>query len=231
MMKRKNKIMRILLAEDEREIANSIIKGLKSERFVVDWTAKSEEALLWAKVNDYDAAIIDLKLEGSKSGLQICHAVRAKEREFPIIILSGTHDTAIKIEALNMGADDYLTKPFSFAELIARIRALLRREKQVVGPIFRVGDLIMDLAEHSVMRGKQTIILNRKEFALLEYLMRNPGTTLTRSMILEHVWETSADPFTNTVDVHVRFLRKKVDEGREKKLIKTVHGHGYKIEN
>src|ERR1700734_3479609 len=121
--------MRILLAEDEKEIANSIIKGLKSEQFVVDWTPKGEDALLWAKVNDYDAAIIDLKLEGAKNGMQICRAIRAKEKEFPIIILSGTHDTAIKIEALNNGADDYLTKPFSFAELIARIRTVLRREK------------------------------------------------------------------------------------------------------
>jgi DNA-binding response OmpR family regulator len=222
--------MRILLAEDERDIANFIIKGFKSERFVVDWTPKGADALLWAKVNDYDAAILDIKLEGEKTGLHICQAVRNKEKHFPIIILSATHDVGVKIQALNSGADDYLTKPFSFAELIARVRALLRREKQVIGPILKVANLALDPAVHSVLRGKKRIILNRKEFALLEYFMRNPGTTLTRTMILEHVWETSTDPFTNTVDVHVRFLRKKIDEDQEQKLIKTIHGYGYKIE-
>lgn len=222
--------MRILLAEDEKHIANFIIKGLKSERFVVDWTQKGEDALLWAKVNDYDLAILDIKLEGRKSGLQICRSVRDKERAFPIIILSATHDIGVKVDALNSGADDYLTKPFSFAELIARVRALLRREKQVASTVLKLADLTLSPSAHAVMRAGKRIILNRKEFALLEYLMRNPGTTLTRSMILEHVWETSTDPFTNTVDVHVRFLRQKIDDGQEKKLIHTIYGYGYKIE-
>lgn len=222
--------MRILLVEDERGMANFITKGLKAERFVVDWTAKREQALLWAKVNDYDLAVMDIKIQGEKDGIEICHAVRAKQKSFPIIMLSAIHDTTTKIEALNNGADDYLTKPFAIVELIARIRALLRREKKIVGPILKLGDLMMDLNAHSVQRGKKKIELNRKEFSLLEYLMRNPGITLTRNMILEHVWEITTDPFTNTVDVHIRFLRRKIDEGFKKKLIRTIHGHGYKIE-
>ena len=222
--------MRILLVEDQKEVAEFVIKGLRAERFVVDWTPKTEQALLWAKVNNYDLAIMDIKLRGGKSGLDICRAVREKGKAFPIIMLSAVHDMKVKVQALNLGADDYLTKPFSFVELIARIRALLRREKQVVGPILKLADVEMDINAHSVMRGKKEIRLNRKEFALLEYLMRNPGTTLTRSMILEHIWEITTDPFTNTVDVHVRFLRRKIDDGSGKKLIKTVHGYGYKIE-
>jgi DNA-binding response OmpR family regulator len=198
---------------------------------VVDWAHKGDQGLLWAKVNDYDLAILDINLMGSKiGGLEICHAVREKGRSFPIIVLSIIHDTATKIEALNMGADDYLTKPFSMTELLARIRALLRREKKLVGPIIKHKDLVLDVNAHTAKRGGRRIELNRKEFSLLEYLMRNPGTTLTRSMILEHVWETNSDPFTNTVDVHIRFLRRKIDDGYDKKLIKTVHGHGYKIE-
>ena len=221
--------MRILLVEDEKDIASFVMRGLKAERFVVDWTGEAEKALLWAKTNQYDGAILDIKINGGKNGLQICRAIRAKDKHFPIIMLSGTHDTAVKVEALNNGADDYLTKPFSMVELRARIRALLRREKKVIGPILKIADLSMDLNAHSVCRNKQSIALNRKEFGLLEFLMRNPGTTLTRNMILEHVWETTTDPFTNTVDVHVRYLRKKIDDGFDKKLIKTVHGYGYKI--
>lgn len=222
--------MRILLIEDEKQIANFIIKGLKGEKFVVDWAAKTSQALLAAKVNAYDLAIIDIKLEGERDGLQICRAVREKQKDFPIIMLSAIHDTAIKIRALNSGADDYLTKPFALMELVARVRALLRREKKVTGPILKVGDLVMDLNAHTVERSKRKILLNRKEFSLLEYLMRNPGATLTRSMILDHVWETTGDPFTNTVDVHVRFLRRKIDQDEKQKLIHTIHGHGYKIE-
>jgi DNA-binding response OmpR family regulator len=222
--------MRILLAEDEKSVANFVLRGLKAERFAVDWTVRSSQALLWAKVNEYDLAIFDIKLEGEKNGIEICRAVREKERVFPIIILSATHDTAVKIEALNAGADDYLTKPFAFAELLARVKALMRREKKVSGPIIRYADVVIDLNAHSVIRGGRTIQLNRKEFSLLEYLMRNPETILTRSMILEHVWETLTDPFTNTVDVHIRFLRNKLDRDYKQKLIKTVHGYGYKLE-
>lgn len=222
--------MRILLVEDEKEIASFIMRGLKAERFAIDWAHRSSIALMWSKVNDYDIAIVDIKLEGEKDGLRICRELRKKKKEYPVIMLSAIHDTRMKIECLNSGADDYLTKPFALTELLARIRALLRREKRVVGPILTMADLVIDINSHTAKRAGEPIVLNRKEFGLLEYFMRNPGTLLTRNMILEHVWETSADPLTNTVDVHVRFLREKIDDGHDEKLIHTIHGHGYKME-
>lgn len=222
--------MRVLLLEDEKEIGNYIVNSLKAERFAVDWAETGEKGLMWAKVNSYDVGIFDIKLAGEQSGLQVCKMIRERGKNFPIIVLSVTGDVSTKIEALNIGADDYLAKPFSFAELLARVNALLRREKKITGPILTVGDLQMDTHAHTVTRAGKRVELNRKEFALLEYLMRNPGTTLTRTMILEHVWDMNADPFTNTVDVHIRFLREKIDVGRRKKLLKTVHGFGYRIE-
>jgi DNA-binding response OmpR family regulator len=235
--------MRILLIEDENGIAEFIMNGLHAERFAVDWADTFEKGLLLAKVNPYDAGIFDIRLSGSvsnipsdktreneHSGLTILKEVRAKGKIFPIIMLSVTSDAQTKIDALNLGADDYLTKPFSMAELTARIRALLRREKKITEKILIVADLAMDTQAHAVTRGGKRVTLNRKEFALLEYFMRNSGTMLTRSMILDHVWDMNADPFTNTVDVHMRFLREKIDDGHKKKLLKTVHGYGYKIE-
>lgn len=221
--------MRILLIEDEREIAEFITSGLRKERFAVDWANTGEEGLGWAKVNDYDAGVFDVRLPGL-SGIEVCRAVRERKKEFPIIMLSVMNDAVTKVEALNAGADDYLVKPFFMAELLARLRALLRREKKTMGSVLKIADLVVDTLTHGVRRGKEDIHLNRKEFGLLEYLMRNPGTTLTRGMILEHVWDMNADPFTNTVDVHIRFLRQKIDEGHKRKLIKTMHGYGYKIE-
>lgn len=223
--------MRVLIIEDDKDIASFVIAGLKADRFAVDWADTGEKGLMWAKVNSYDLGIFDIKLPGQQDGLQVCKTIRERGKNFPIIILSVTGDVSTKIEALNLGADDYLAKPFSLAELLARVHALLRREKKITGPRLMVADLEMDARAHSVARAGKRIELNRKEFALLEYLMRNPGTTLTRAMILEHVWDMNADPFTNTVDVHIRFLREKIDVGRKKKLLKTVHGYGYKIED
>jgi two-component system OmpR family response regulator len=222
--------MKILLIEDEKEIAHFVINGLKAENFTVDWAETGTKGLMWAKVNAYDLAILDINLGNGESGIDICEAIRAKGKTYPIIMLSIVNDAHTKIEALNIGADDYLTKPFFVAELLARVRALLRREKKLTGPKLVIADLEMDTLAHTVTRAGKEIKLNRKEFTLLEYFMRNAGTTLTRGMILEHVWDMNADPFTNTVDVHVRFLRAKIDDGREEKLIKTVHGYGYKIE-
>ncbi len=222
--------MRILLLEDERDIATFILRGLKSKDFAVDWAETGERGLVWAKVNAYDLGIFDIKLAGKQDGLTVCKKVREYGKNFPIIMLSVTGEVSRKVEALNSGADDYLAKPFIFAELLARINALLRRETKLTGPKLTVGDLELDTQARCARRGGKDIYLNRKEFALLEYLMRNPGVTLTRTMILEHVWDMNADPFTNTVDVHIRFLRQKIDERQKKKLIKTVHGYGYKIE-
>lgn len=222
--------MRVLLLEDDQAMADYVLDGLKAERFAVDRAEAGEKGLMWAMVNSYDLGIFDIKLAGGQDGLQVCRTIRERGKTFPIIMVSVTGDVMTKIDALNLGADDYLAKPFSLAELLARVRALLRRERRLIGPRLTVGDLEMDTQAHSVTRAGKPIGLNRKEFALLEYLMRNPGTTLTRAMILEHVWDMNADPFTNTVDVHIRFLREKVDVGRRKKLLKTVHGFGYKIE-
>ena len=221
--------MRILLIEDEREIAEFIMRGLRAERFAVDWANTGEEGFGWAKVNEYDVGVFDVRLPGM-SGVEVCRALRDRKKEFPIIILSVMNDAVTKVEALNAGADDYLVKPFFMAELLARMRALMRRERKTTNPILRVEDLALDTVAHTARRGRREIRLNRKEFSLLEYLMRHSGTTLTRGMILEHVWDMNADPFTNTVDVHIRFLRQKIDEGCGVKLIKTVHGYGYKIE-
>jgi DNA-binding response OmpR family regulator len=222
--------MRILLVEDEEEIAKFIVSGLRAERFAVDWATTGEKGFMLGKINPYDCAIFDIRLSGDPDGMAVCRSLREKGKAFPVIMLSVTRDAEIKIAALNSGADDYMTKPFLFAELLARIRALLRREKTIIGPKLVLGDLSMDTTRHTVFRGSRAISLNRKEFALLEYFMRNKGIVLTRGMILDHVWDVNADQFTNTVDVHVRFLRRKIDDGRRKKLIHTVHGEGYKIE-
>jgi two-component system OmpR family response regulator len=223
--------MKVLLIEDEAEIANFVMNGVKADHFLVDWAPNGAKGLMWAKVNAYDIAILDINLGNGENGLDICQEIREKGKTFPIIMLSVTNDPRTKIQALNLGADDYLTKPFFVAELLARMRALLRREKKLTGPKLILADLEMDTLAHTVKRAGKEIKLNRKEFTLLEYLMRNAGTTLTRGMILEHVWDINADPFTNTVDVHIRFLRSKIDEGHKKKLLKTVHGYGYKIED
>lgn len=221
--------MRILIIEDEEEITSFIRKGLVSEHFVVDSATDGEQGLKLAGINDYDLLVLDIKLP-QKDGIEVCREVRRKGKTFPIIMLSVKSDTHTKVEALNIGADDYLTKPFSFEELLARIRALLRREKKIIGPRLKFADLEMDTIAHEVKRAGRLIQLNKKEFTLLEYFMRNPGITLTRSMILEHVWDMNTDPFTNTVDVHVRFLREKIDNRHRQKLIQTVHGYGYKME-
>jgi two-component system OmpR family response regulator len=222
--------MRILVIEDDEAIANFIVGGLRAERFAVDWADDALKGLTWAKMNEYDLGVLDINLGGGATGLETCAAIREKGKTFPIIMLSVTSDAPTKIRALNMGADDYLTKPFFMAELLARVRALLRREKKLTGPKLVISDLEMDSLTFMVKRAGRAIALNRKEFALLEYLMRNPGTTLTRAMILEHVWDINADPFTNTVDVHIRYLRAKIDDPYTTKLIKTIHGYGYKIE-
>jgi len=222
--------MRILLIEDEREIAKFIVNGLRAEHFAVDWADNAEKGLAWVRMSDYDLGIFDVKLPGM-SGIDACRSLREKGFGFPVIILSVMNDAITKVEALNIGADDYLQKPFFMAELAARVRALLRREKKAEEPVIKVADVMLDTVRHTVTRAGMPIRLNRKEFCLLEYFMRNPGVTLTRAMIMEHVWDANADPFTNTVDVHVRFLRQKIDDGFKDKLITTVHGYGYKLES
>ena len=221
--------MRILLIEEEREIATYIVRGLRAERFAADWADAAEKGLAWAKWNTYDLGIFDATLTGI-SGIETCQRLRGRGTTFPIIILSAPTDAPTKAEALNCGADGFLSKPFFMAELVARMRALLRRGEDAMEPVITLGDLTLDTVNRTAARAKRELALNRKEFSLLEYFMRNPGVTLTRAMILEHVWDTNVDPFTNTVDVHIRFLRQKVDAGFKRKLLKTVHGYGYKFD-
>ena len=212
------------------EIAKFIKEGLEAEHFAVDWAQDGEEGSFLARTNEYDFLILDIRVP-KKDGLTLCKELREDGRKFPILMLTVENNTDTKVEALNSGADDYLTKPFSFEELVARVRALLRRQKEIIkSSLIKVDDLEMDTLGHAVTRSGKSIKLSRKEFALLEYLMSNTGILLTRNMILEHVWDMNADPFTNTVDVHIKLLREKIDKNYKRKLIHTIHGYGYKFE-
>ena len=221
--------MRILVIEDEEAIASFIRRGLVAANFSVDCAGDGELGLQLAKQHSYDVIVLDLMLP-KRDGTEICLDLRKNNIITPIIILSANTDTMTKIHVINNGADDYLTKPFSFEELLARIRALLRREKHITASKLELADLVCDTMAHTVVRSGAPISLSKKEFELLEYFMRNPGTTLSRAMIIEHVWDRNLDPFSNTVDVHVRSLRKKVCGTFPRKLFHTIRGFGYKIE-
>ncbi|HCU70483.1 MAG TPA: DNA-binding response regulator [Candidatus Moranbacteria bacterium] len=220
--------MKILLIEDEEEIALFTKKGLEAELFAVDVANEGEKGEYMARTNDYDIIIIDYNLP-YKNGIEVCKNLRDAGRKFPILMLTAEKDVGKKVEAFANGANDYLTKPFAIEELIARVRALLRHNSQSSSTEFSYKDVIIDLEKHIVIRAQKVLSLRKKEMALLEYFLRNPGTILTRSMILEHVWDTNADPFTNTVDVHVRSLRKKMNIDNLEPLIETVRGIGYRI--
>ncbi|OGY41713.1 MAG: DNA-binding response regulator [Candidatus Buchananbacteria bacterium RBG_13_36_9] len=221
--------MKILIIEDEKEIASFIKKGLQAEHFAVDVAPNGKEGIYCALTNDYDLVILDLRLPDIY-GLEVFKKIRETKEDLSIIILTVENEVKKKVEAFDLGANDYLTKPFAIEELTARIRALLNRSKEnITGNILKVADLEMNVKTHEVKRGDKMIDLRHREFDLLQYLMRNVGIVLTRSMILEHVWDMNVDPFTNTVDVHMRYLRKKIDDDFKKKLLKTVHGSGYKI--
>ena len=221
--------MRILLIEDEPRIVDFLKPCLEAERFTVDCAADGELGLFLAKTNNYDLLIVDNMLP-KKTGYEVCTELRLAGKTMPIIVLSVIAETGKKAGLLNAGADDYLTKPFSFEELLARIRALLRRPKEMKSETLRVDDLTLDAARHAVTRGGRRIHLTPKEFSLLEYLLRNRGNVASRGMILEHVWDMNADPFSNTVEAHILSLRRKLDADDGKKLIYTVHGLGYKID-
>jgi len=218
--------MRVLVVEDERKVADFLKKGLEEEGYAVEVAYDGEEALALAETCSYDIIILDIMLPG-RDGLDVLRRLRAKRVSTPILILTARDSVEDKVEGLDSGADDYLTKPFAFAELLARIRALLRRGKPELPPKLEAADLVLDPATREVRRGGKLIELTNREYALLEYLLRNKGRVLTRSMILEHVWGYHFDPGTNIVDVYINYLRNKIDRGFEKKLIHTVRGVGY----
>jgi DNA-binding response OmpR family regulator len=220
--------MRILIIEDSKEITNFLKLSLEGEQFVVDVAEDGEKGSFWARTNDYDLIILDNILP-KKTGLEVCEEIRKSGKTMPIIVLSVRSETLTKIQLLNAGADDYLIKPFSFEELLARIRALLRRPKVIESEILQIDDLTLDTKKCLVKRGKKEIYLTRKEFMLLEYLLKNSGSVLSRGMIMEHVWDMNVDPFSNTIESHILSLRRKIDLPGKKKLIHTVSGRGYKI--
>ncbi len=223
--------MRILVVEDEHKIANSIKKGLEQETYAVDVAYDADEGLTTALAANYDLIVLDRMLPGSIEGMDICKELRAKGLHTPIIMLTAKDQIGDRVAGLNSGADDYLIKPFSFEELLARIRALLRRPQVVSGIVLSLGDLTLDPANFRVTRAGKTILLSKKEFALLEYLLRNPHKILSKDNIISHVWDFDADILPNTVEVYMGYLRNKIDQPFKKssRLLHTIRGFGYKL--
>src|SRR3989441_9960172 len=220
--------MRILLVEDEEKVSRFVARGLTAESFAVDAASDGLAGLELATSYNYDLIVLDLMLPGL-SGTELLRQIRQTDHRVPILVLTARDSVADKVQHLEAGADDYLTKPFAFAELMARIKALLRRGSVDRPSVLRAADLEVDRLSQQVRRAGRRIELTAKEYALLEYLMANAGRVLSRTMIIHHVWDQSFDGATNIVDVYVRHLRNKVDDGHEAKLIRTVRGVGYKI--
>jgi DNA-binding response OmpR family regulator len=222
--------MRILLVEDESKVARFIARGLTADCFAVDTAADGNSGVDLAAAYPYDLIILDLMLPGM-SGTDLLRHLRRNNTNVPVLVLSARDGVADKVGHLELGADDYLTKPFAFAELLVRVKALLRRGPVNRASVIRVGDLELDRLSRHVTRGGRSIELTGKEYALLEYLMSNPGRVLSRSMIIEHVWDQSFDGVFSIVDVYLGRLRSKIDQSADHKLIRTVRGVGYCISN
>jgi two-component system OmpR family response regulator len=222
--------MKILLIEDDKETGLYIQKGLNENGYTVDYTADGNDGLYLAMNNSYDLIIVDRMLPGI-DGLSIIKMLRSVEKKVPILILSALSGVDEKVEGLKSGADDYLAKPYAFSELIARIEALLRRNtNNSIDKIIQIADLKIDIENYAVIRADKKIELQPREFRILKYLIDHKGQIVTRTMLLENIWDYNFDPQTNVVDVHISRLRSKIDKGFQKQLIKTIRGIGYKIE-
>lgn len=222
--------MRILIVEDERKIARALGRALKNEKYAVDISYDGTDAYAMAGMIDYDLLILDRMIPGDYDGLSLTKKFREEGKNVPILLLTALGATQDKTEGLDGGADDYLTKPFALDELLARVRALLRRPQTSVETVLRVADLSLDLNTHEVLRNNQKIELTNKEFSLLEYLVRNAGRPVSKEQIIAHVWDYDADILPNNIEVYISYLREKVDKPFKDKLIKTVRGLGYKID-
>jgi two-component system copper resistance phosphate regulon response regulator CusR len=220
--------MRVLIAEDDAALAKFVSQGLEAEHYTVDVYSDGEQAGAAAHEIDYDLIILDLNLP-TLDGVSVLRQLRAKKPTLPVLVLTQRSRVEDRVQCLDTGADDYLPKPFSFSELSARIRALLRRSHLPSQSVLAIDDLKLDRIEHRVERSGRRIDLTAKEFALLEYLMRNTGRCVTRAMIIEHVWNLTFDTTTNVVDVYINYLRRKIDDGHVTKLIRTVRGVGYEL--
>ncbi|HUX92369.1 MAG TPA: response regulator transcription factor [Ignavibacteriaceae bacterium] len=222
--------MRILIVEDEKKVASFIKKGMEEEYFTADVALDGKEGLKMATSEDYDAIIMDIMLPFI-DGISLLKEIRKREIITPVLMLTVKDSLKDKVEGLDAGADDYLTKPFAFEELVARIRALLRRHESSKTPTLHVGELVLDLQSHKVLRGEQEILLTPKEYAILEYLMRNSNKVVSRTKLIEHVYEYHFDPETNIIDVYINKVRAKVDNNFDKPLIHTIRGIGYIIKD
>lgn len=220
--------MRILLVEDEPDAARMLAKGLREQTYAVDVAGDGEAALYEASINDYDLIVLDVMLP-VKDGFEVCRELRANGSAIPILMLTARGAVQDRIAGLDTGADDYLTKPFDFHELLARARALLRRGQALQPQMIEIADLKIDTRAHRVSRAERSIALTAKEYALIEYLARRAGCVVTRAEISEHVWDENFDVFSNLIEVYIQRLRKKIDEGREPRLIRTLRGEGYML--
>lgn len=222
--------MAILIVEDEQQLAQNIKKGLELEKYAADVAYDGEEGLKKALENEYSVIILDILLP-KRDGISVCRELRDAGVHTPVIMLSARAKLQDRIDGLDAGADDYITKPFGFAELLARIRSVLRRRKTATPTILTVGDVVLDPARHEVTRDGKRLELTPKEYSILEYLMQHPGEALSREQLLMHVWGADTKKTNNALNVHMRYLRRKLDDPFSKHYVRTVRGVGYKIED
>jgi DNA-binding response OmpR family regulator len=220
--------MRILVVEDDEQLAAIVARGLRKHAYAVDVAHDGEEGLFVAQTNDYDLIVLDVMLP-LRGGFEVCRRLRDDGCHVPVLMLTARDAVTDRVTGLETGADDYLTKPFAFDELLARVRALLRRHRSYRSPVLTVGDLSLDSASRRATRGERPIALTSKEYALLEFLLQNAGRVVGRAELAEHVWDNTYDAFSNIIDVYIRRLRQKIDEGEPVRLIRTRRGAGYVV--